>query len=126
MLPSAMLARIVTDGDWRIPAVRVAEARARGGGRPAYVYQSVIGGFPHIAFDGGPAQGATRALLEAYAPAWANFASTGDPNHAALPAWVPYAPDDATRPRATMMFGYEPALVTDPWPRERAAWDGVR
>jgi para-nitrobenzyl esterase len=126
MLPSALLGRIVTDGDWRIPAVRIAEAKARGGGKPVYHYHSRISGHHHVVFDGGAITGATRALREAVLPAWASFTVSGDPNHAGLPTWLPYLPDDVTSPRATMCLDVEPELVCNPWPDELAAWTGIR
>jgi para-nitrobenzyl esterase len=125
MLPSALLATIVTDADWRIPAIRIAEARARGGGKAAYMY-FCQGGGPYMVFDAAPREGATGALLEAFAPAWAGFARTGDPNHRAIPAWTQYTPADASAPRSTMVFDYQPELVIDPWPDERRAWEGIR
>ena len=35
---SELLATVVTDSDFRIPAIRLAEAKIAGGGRPAYMY----------------------------------------------------------------------------------------
>jgi para-nitrobenzyl esterase len=58
-----------------------------------------------------------RGLADRMSGAWVAFARTGNPNHALLPKWEPFAP--ASRP--TMMFGHECSLLNDPYREERIA-----
>jgi para-nitrobenzyl esterase len=58
----------------------------------------------------------SNELSRQMSTAWATFARTGDPNHAALPTWLPYRDN-----RATMTFDRESRLVHDPQPAERRA-----
>ena len=53
--------------------------------------------------------------------AWIAFARSGQPGHAALPAWPSY---DAAK-RATLVFDRQCELASAPLDAERAAWDGV-
>jgi para-nitrobenzyl esterase len=68
--------------------------------------QSIVG-------SGGDRQG----LADRMSGAWVAFARSGNPNHALLPKWEPFA--DAAR--QTMMFGRECRLVNDPYRDERLA-----
>jgi len=52
--------------------------------------------------------------------AFANFARTGNPNHAGLPNWPAY--DDKTR--ATMFMNAKPEVVNNPFPQSRKALFG--
>ena len=56
---------------------------------------------------GGPR---ARALSAIVSDAWIQFARTGDPNHAAMPAWAAYAP----RTAPTMIFDDQVRLEIDP------------
>src|SRR5262245_39238008 len=58
-----------------------------------------------------------RGLADRMSGAWVAFARTGNPNHALLPKWEPFAA--ASRP--TMMFGQECRVVADPYREERLA-----
>ena len=49
--------------------------------------------------------------------AWVAFARGGDPNHAGLPRWEPFTPQQ----RATMMINNECRLARDPYRDERIA-----
>jgi para-nitrobenzyl esterase len=53
---------------------------------------------------------APQRVADQMASAWIAFATTGDPNNAAIPAWPAY---DARR-RATMVFDAESRVVNDP------------
>jgi len=127
---------ITSDHMYRRNAIEAAERKSKQGGAPAYLYEvtwktPMLGGMlksPHTmclpfvfgtteiasAFTGtGPEQDAlTRAMMGA----WIAFAHTGDPNHAGLPDWTPYAAD--TRP--TMIFDNDCRLEHDPKPEDLA------
>jgi para-nitrobenzyl esterase len=130
--PGELLCGIATDWYYRIPLLRIAEARPR-----TYVYEF---GWGSPALDG--ALGACHAielpfvfgtlddpavapLIGAQAPTvlaervqqtWVQFATTGDPG------WPAYEQDK----RAEMYFDTESELRVDPRPVERASWTGVR
>ncbi len=127
-----LFSSIMTDWLWRIPALRVAEARPR-----THVYEfgwwspSCDGqlGACHAAelgfvFDNLD-DPALEPLLGPRPPqdvadrmhrAWVDFARTGDPG------WAVYRPGH----RAEMRFGTATAVAVDPRPEERTAWDGLR
>ncbi|HEY7292515.1 MAG TPA: carboxylesterase family protein [Vicinamibacterales bacterium] len=58
-----------------------------------------------------------RGLADRMSGAWAAFARTGDPSHALLPKWEPFA----AASRQTMMFGHECRVLSDPYHDERVA-----
>ena len=58
-----------------------------------------------------------RGLADRMSGAWVAFARTGNPNHALLPKWEPFAPAS----RHTMMFGHECRVAADPYREERLA-----
>jgi para-nitrobenzyl esterase len=58
-----------------------------------------------------------RALADRMSNAWVAFARTGNPNHAGLPKWEPFAADK----RQTMMLGNDCRQVNDPYREERLA-----
>ncbi|MFD0141725.1 MULTISPECIES: carboxylesterase/lipase family protein [unclassified Streptomyces] len=130
--PADVLMDLITDELFRVPAVRLAEARAEAG-RPVLAYQFDL---PTPAYDG--RLGAAHCLelpfvfanfdRWAHAPflagldpavrdgladtmhrAWIAFARTGDPGHAEMPAWGPYE----TGTRTTMRFDSTVAAVGD-------------
>jgi carboxylesterase type B len=135
--PGDLLAAVMTDWYWRIPAVRAAEAHlAKPGSGRTYMYEF---GWRSPQFEGrlGAAHAVemafafdtlghgTGGLLGASPPqeladvmhrAWVNFASTGDPG------WPEY---DLAR-RATMRFGTTSAVIDDPLLMHRRLWEGVR
>jgi para-nitrobenzyl esterase len=134
--PGELLAAIMTDWMFGIPAVRVAEARVGGPGR-TFMYEfawrspmmgGALGachalelpftfsnldaeGVAWLAGDDPPAD--LAATMHA---AWVAFITTGDPG------WAPY--DAATR--TTMRFDTVSEPVGDPHRRERGVWEGVR
>jgi para-nitrobenzyl esterase len=123
-------------GDWffRIPAIRVAEARTES---PTWVYEfawptplldGTLGAchaleIPFV-FDTLRTEGAEMLvgpdaphnLADTMHGAWVSFISDGDPG------WERYAPAD----RATMVFNTESAVVKDPRGDERQLWEGLR
>ncbi|MCX5128487.1 carboxylesterase/lipase family protein [Streptomyces sp. NBC_00347] len=121
--PAGVLMDLITDELFRVPALRLAEARAAAG-RPVWAYQFDL---PAAAYDGrlGAAhclelpfafanfdQWARSPLTAGLDPAvrdglahtmhgaWIAFARTGDPNHPDMPTWNPYEKDT----RTTMRF----------------------
>ena len=137
--PAALLVAIATDAVFRLPHVRQAEAKAVGGGQPAYLYAFAFGhpdptgrtramhglDMPYF-FDNvdvAPIAAGPHAprLVAAMSGSLAALAHTGRPDHEGLPAWTPYRPDS----RATMCFDVESTMVTDLLGPERACWDGI-
>ncbi len=128
--PSTMLGEIVADADWRVPAIRLAEAAASRDAQPVFMY-FLAQPYPPIAMHhhvflklGAPApfEGHARGMQEQIHAAWVSFIRNGVPQHEHLPAWPAY---DLQR-RATMVLDYDSRLVDDPGGRERLLWDGIR
>ena len=120
--PSSLLALIVTDRDWWIPALRLAEAKAKGG-RPARVIFNSSGAAAHsYVFDTNMRTAYPRALLGQVRGAYASFARSGDPDAPGIPHWPPYT---ATS-RNVLMLDYDVKVAEDPFKAERRIWDGLR
>jgi len=132
-----LLADVLTDWFFRIPSVRVAEARAAAGTGASWQYEfawaspqldgrlgachAIEVPFVFDALDdasGVPLLGEhpPQLLADEVHAAWVAFAATGDPG------WAPY---DLDR-RAVMRFDAASAVVEDPRPETRRLWDGVR
>ena len=135
--PVEILSRIVS-AQFRAPAVVQAQAKARQGGAPAFLYRfdynpkSVLDGRVRAfhcaemayAFDnvdrclnatGGTAE--ARALSAKMADAWIAFMRTGNPNHSGLPHW-PAVSASAT---PCMVFDVTCRAAEDPDRAQRAA-----
>ena len=137
---------VLTDATFRIPAVRLVEARAEGGATSPtrqYLFSWATPAFGGVVgschalevpfvfgslgnsgaelFFGGPAGPELWALSEAMQDAWLAFARGGDPNHDGLPDWPAWTPDD----RPVLRFDLERRLEHDPHGAERAVWEGV-
>ncbi len=131
-----LLEAITTDWFFRIPAIRLAEARAAAP-TPTYVYEVAwrspqfdgrLGAchgveigfvFDTVAHpENAPLVGAAppQQLAETMHAAWVAFAKHGNPG------WPRY---DLAR-RATMRFDTTSAVVDDPRADERALWEGIR
>jgi carboxylesterase type B len=130
-----LLAVIQTDWYWRIPAIRLADAHAKGTAS-TYMYEFAwrspqFGGLLgachalEIAFVFDTLGNGTELLLGSNSPqslantmhaAWVAFATNGDCG------WPKY---DLSR-RATMRFNTKSEVVDDPRSAERAMWEGVR
>jgi para-nitrobenzyl esterase len=143
--PDDLWSAVLTDVTFRMPAVRLVEARAEGATSPTHQYlftwaSPAFGGIAgschalEIPFVfgvlanpgaelilGGVAGDDLWGLSDAMQDAWIAFARTGDPNHPGLPEWPAWDPE--TRP--VMRFDVEPALVHDPGRAERLLWEGV-
>jgi len=131
--------QILGDHRYRRSVTRAAEKKASYGGAPAYLYllnwkTPVQGGmlraphtmclaftFANVAVASGMVGNAPEPLVlqEQMAGAWLAFARTGNPNHGALPAWLPYNMNE----RPTMVFDRETRLVNDPLREERIAFE---
>jgi para-nitrobenzyl esterase len=135
--PGDLLEAIVTDWFFRIPALRVAEARSKEGSAPTYVYEFA---WRSPEFDG--KLGACHALEIAFAfdnlsdagnsplagpnppqqlantmhAAWVGFIKNGNPG------WSQYDLEN----RTTMRFDVESEVVNDPRGAERKLWEGKR
>ncbi len=135
--PGDLLAAITTDWFYRIPALRLAEARLAHPAQKTHLYEfawqpPVFDGhlgachaaeLPFV-FDNLHDKGFTaligteppQQLADAMHAAWVSFATTG------APGWAPY---DTAR-RTTMRFDSVSSSLADPRPEERALWDGHR
>jgi carboxylesterase type B len=137
--PGDLLAAILTDWYWRIPAIRLADAHARAGSATymyefawrspelnglfgachaleiAFVFDTLAKGFePMLGPLLGPAP--PQRLADTMHAAWVSFATGGDTG------WPKY---DLGR-RATMRFDTTSEVVDDPRSAERALWEGLR
>ncbi len=142
-LPSDLVIALTTDHMFRIPAIRLAEARADQraktwmyrfdwesrafGGRLKATHALEI----PFAFDNLGRSGVDMLLGEGPRPqgladtmhaAWTAFIRNGDPNTAGVPAWAAYEPSR----RATLIFDDESRLEDDPAADTRRAWEGLR
>ncbi|WP_260463668.1 carboxylesterase/lipase family protein [Streptomyces sp. TRM72054] len=138
--PGDLLSAAMTDHAYRIPALRVAEARAAHGAdtfvyefaRPSPALDGALGSchMAEIGFVFGnladPLAGpdAPQQLSESMREAWISFARTGRPSTSggALPHWPAYA-----RRRSVMRLGDSaPAVSEDPAADERRLWQNLR
>jgi para-nitrobenzyl esterase len=132
-----VLAAVVTDWFFRIPAIRVAEARAGRGGASTWAYRfdapapaenHGLGACHGVELpfvfgtvsreDVRPRLGDTpsQAVADQVHRAWVDFISTGDPG------WPVYD----TTSRTTGLLADTISVVDDPAGDERACWDGIR
>jgi para-nitrobenzyl esterase len=121
-------ALISTDHMW-IDSVHIAERKLAGGPAPVWMYQfayrsDAVDGklraahgleVPFVFMDVGNAKiTGTRPerfqVAEAMSTAWVSFARSGDPNHAGIPTWRPYTPDE----RTTLVFDAPCRVAADP------------
>ena len=135
--PGDLLAAVITDWFFRIPPIRVTEARAVAGAGNTWMYRfdhpdprdNHRFGACHAAEIPFVFDTATRAELrpligDAPSPAvadrthrvWVDFITSGDPG------WARY---DMER-RTTGLLGTAVSAVSDPAADERALWDGIR
>lgn len=133
--PGEVLAAVLRDRAFWIPAIRVAEARARHGadthfyefdwkspqldGRLGATHALEIGFVFDTLHDpaGAPLRGAhpPQEVADHMHGSWVSFVTTGDPG------WPVYGSD-----RTVQRFGDAPGPVTDPAPGLRALWHGAR
>ena len=138
--PGDLLAAVISDWFFRVPGIRVAEARAAGAGSAAgrtwmyrFDYPEPSGNYelgachgveipfvfgtsgrpevePRLGPDASPAVTSTAHRV------WVDFITGGDPG------WAPY--DPATR--TTGLLAGEVTVADDPAGQERATWDEIR
>jgi para-nitrobenzyl esterase len=135
--PGDVMAAVVSDWFFRVPAIRVAETRAAAGAAGTWMYRFDL---PAAADNGGlgachaaeipfafdtvarpdvrPLIGAapSQAVADRVHRIWVDFITSGDPG------WARY---DAGR-RTTALLAEEVTIVDDPAGDERAVWDGIR
>jgi para-nitrobenzyl esterase len=140
MNPAERLIATLTDSNFRIRSLTLAERKAIQGGAPVYMYSfewetPVLGGrmkAPHaldvpFTFDTIDLTNATdrsptaHNLAAAMSGTWAAFARTGKPEHPAIAAWPAY--DTATR--ATLMLDAECRIANDPRGKTRELWQAI-
>ena len=140
MNPAERLIATLTDSNFRIRSLIVAEGKAAQGAAPVYMYSfewetPVLGGrmkAPHaldvpFTFDTIDLTNATDRSAAAHKLAatmsgtWAAFARTGKPEHPSIPPWPAY--DRASR--ATLVLDAECRLVYDPRGETRSLWQEI-
>ena len=138
--PADRLIATLTDCNFRIRSLLMAERKAARGGAPVWMYSFAWQtplfdgrlGTPHaidvpFAFDTLAFSNATDrsagayGLASAMSGAWAAFARDGVPRHAALPAWPVYTPGE----RATMVLNTVCHVERDPGREGRVLWQEI-
>ena len=138
--PADRLIATLTDSNFSIRSLLMAERRARQGGAPVWMYSFAWQtplfdgrlGTPHaidvpFTFDTLEFTNATdrsagaHALAATMSGAWAAFARTGVPEHASLPAWPAYSEAQ----RATMVLDVDCHVAHDPGAEARALWEEI-
>jgi para-nitrobenzyl esterase len=140
MNPAERLIATLTDSNFRIRSLIVAERKAVQAGAPVYMYSfewetHVLGGrmkAPHaldvpFTFDTIDLTNATdrggvaHRLAATVSGTWAAFAHTGKPEHPTLPRWPAY---ELTR-RATLILNAECRIEDDPRGETRRLWQEI-
>lgn len=138
--PAERLIATLTDANFRIRSLIVAERKAAQGSAPVYMYSfewetPVLGGrlkAPHaldvpFTFDTIDLTNATdrsptaHALAATMSGTWAAFAHGGAPGHASIPTWPTY--DLAER--ATLMLDAQCRIEHDPRGETRQLWQSI-
>jgi para-nitrobenzyl esterase len=138
--PAERLIATLTDCNFRIRSLLMAERRARQGGAGVWMYSFAWRtplfdgrlGAPHaidvpFTFDTLEFTNATdrsagaHALAAAMSGAWAAFARTGEAGGASLPAWPVYT----AAQRETMVLDGDCRVVRDPGAETRVLWEEV-
>jgi para-nitrobenzyl esterase len=135
--PGDLLATIITDWYFRIPAIRMAEAHTQQSAGATYMYEFawqpptfeghlgashaldlpfVFDNLDKGGFEGLVGTNPPQQVADAMHAAWVAFANSGNPG------WPQY---DLNR-RATMRFDTKQELVADPRLAERLLWEGLR
>lgn len=137
MSPAERLIATLTDANFRIRSLVLAERRARQGGGMLWMYNFA---YESPRFDGRVKAGhaldvpftfdtidltnatdcssAAHGLADAMSGAWAAFAHTGVPHHGGIPPWPTYDLNN----RATLVLDTACRIVSDPGAETRALW----
>jgi len=137
--PWDLLVGIQSEGARR-SSILLAERKAAGGSAPVYMYlftwQSDYKGYllkaSHamelsFVFDNIDSMPLTGERPDKYELAaqmsetWIAFARNGDPNHPAIPKWLPYT----VKNRQTLIFDAPCRIEVDPYRKELDAWEGI-
>jgi para-nitrobenzyl esterase len=138
--PAERLIAALTDSNFRLRSLIVAERKAMQGAAPVYMYAfnwetPLFGGklkSPHAldvpftfdtldftnATDRSPA---AHGLAAAMSGAWTAFARSGRPGHPAMPSWPAYNQTE----RATMILDTECRIANDPGGETRLLWKAI-
>jgi para-nitrobenzyl esterase len=138
--PAERLIATLTDCNFRVRSLLMAERRAGQGGAGVWMYSFAWRtplfdgrlGAPHaidvpFTFDtleftnATDRSAAAQALAATMSGAWAAFAHTGVPGHASLPDWPAYSVPQ----RATMVLDAVCEVVRDPGAETRALWEEI-
>lgn len=140
MNPAERLIATLTDSNFRLRSLIVAERKAVQAAAPVYMYAfnwetPLFGGklkSPHAldvpftfdtldftnATDRSPA---AHGLATAMSGAWAAFSRSGRPEHPAMPSWPAYNQTE----RATMILDTECRIANDPGGETRLLWKAI-
>lgn len=138
--PAHLMVALWSDFLFRIPSIRVADARAKTASAPTYAYLlswespalagklgachtlDVAACFDNVGRSplhaGAPS---AQLLADAMSGAWIAFARTGRPDTPLMPSWPPYEMGE----RNTMILDANCRLERDPLGEERRAWEGI-
>jgi para-nitrobenzyl esterase len=138
--PAQRLIAALTDGQFRVRSLIMAERKAAQAAGPAWMYSFAWQtplfdgrlGAPHaidvpFTFDtleftnATDRSAAAHGLAAAMSGAWASFARAGAPEHPSLPDWPAYSATD----RATMVLDAECRVAHDPGRETRELWREV-
>lgn len=120
--PSTLLAAIVTDRDWWIPALRLAEAKAKGGNPARVLYNTSGAGSHSFLFGTRMAGSPAQAMLGQVRALYAAYAASGNPQDPQVPNWPLYT----IKSRKVLMLDHDIRVANDPFGVERRLWDSGR
>lgn len=117
--PSTLLAFIMTDSDWGIPHVRMAEACPAG---VWHFYDQLGTGTNTTNLMFGADKSVPACGADQIRSAFVNFARTGNPNGPGIVSWKRYT----AQSRDTMIFDYDSRMGDVHSDEVRRVWEGVR
>ncbi|KHK90347.1 carboxylesterase/lipase family protein [Novosphingobium malaysiense] len=121
--PSTLFADMMTDQDWWLPHVRMAEAKFAGGGTPAWLFSDFLNfDTKTIAAVFGPNEVVAKSGQQQVRDAFVNFARSGNPNGGCVPGWRQFTADN----RQALRFDYDSQMVPACPPAIDKAWENLR